>query len=113
MAYQFGDGLKAYMDKLRVAMPIAMEEVGEDLIEEIKPVTPIKTGLLRASLLKRTIPEFDRVILELIADRDYAIYVHENLEAYHAPPTKARFISATVLEQTAKIRETIRRHLPR
>lgn len=46
---------------------------------------------------------------------EYALWVHENLEAYHVPPTKAKYLEGPVLRHIntlgAKINEEIERSI--
>jgi hypothetical protein len=64
-------------------------------------ITPIQTGALRASGHVEP-PEIDPAGATVSfgyggASAPYAVYVHENLSAYHKPPTMAKFLELPVL----------------
>jgi len=82
---------------------------GEGLISEAKEEVPVDTGALRASGYVRW-PEYqgNTVTVQVGfggAAAPYALIVHENLEAHHNPPTKAKYLEdpfnrrATTLDQ--------------
>ena len=69
---------------------------GQDVIANALPITPILTGALRRSGHVDE-PEMTgggvSVTLGFGGDAaPYAVYVHENLVARHAPPTQAKFL---------------------
>lgn len=54
---------------------------------------PIKFGALRASnFIDDPAVRDGNIAVSFGYTRSYGIYVHENLEAYHKPPTKAKFL---------------------
>lgn len=42
-------------------------------------------------------------------DPDYAVFVHENLDVYHAPPTQAKFLQHALEVDASNIEERIKR----
>lgn len=85
------------------AFAIALYAEGTDLLAEALPLTPIDLGPLRASGAVSE-PEISGtgILVEVGfggAATDYAIYVHENLEARHNPPTQAKFLEQPALER--------------
>jgi hypothetical protein len=67
------------------------EEFGQ-IGGEAQEETPVKTGQLRGSLLVEPAQVADGMIsITLGFHKNYAIYVHENLEAYHKVG-KAKFL---------------------
>lgn len=84
----------------REAMVKAIVLESEIELAEAKRRCPVDTGTLRAT---GHVVEPDGNSLRVrIAfggpAAPYAIYVHENLEAYHAPPTQAKFLESVLLE---------------
>lgn len=53
---------------------------------------PVKTGFLKSTgRVEKEGKGFQRVCL-VVYETPYAGYVHENLTAYHAPPTQAKYL---------------------
>lgn len=92
--------LKRIADKFPDRVAAALYQEAQIEMTEAKRRTPVDTGLLRASgnVLE---PEREgrRVSVTLVFGTDYAVYVHENLEAFHKVG-QARFL-ASVLEESA------------
>lgn len=58
-----------------------------------KEQCPVKTGILRASgHVDDPVVSDGNLSVTFGYTMSYAIFVHENLEAYHYPPTKAKFL---------------------
>lgn len=103
----FSDLLKL----LAVGGPKAAKAVGQALYKEAAQAfaesqreVPVDTGNLRNSG-KLSLPfiEGGNMVVEISyggAAADYAIFVHENLEAWHASGTKAKFLEDPVKRQT-------------
>lgn len=75
---------------------------GERIMGESKRLCPVDTGTLRSSGRVQP-PEQDseRVVVRMTyggAAAPYAVSVHENLNAYHSPPTQAKFLEQPALE---------------
>lgn len=60
--------------------------------------TPVDTGNLKGSAYTRKSPEDERVV-EIGFGAAYAIYVHENLDAYHGNG-EAKFLENAVVEKS-------------
>lgn len=78
------------------AMNIAagLKKCGEVLLRKSQTLVPVDTGALKASgKVEVTGVGFSAKVF-VSYDGPYAIYVHENLSAYHAPPTRARYLAA-------------------
>jgi hypothetical protein len=70
---------------------------------EMQARTPVKTGLLRDSLAVMT-PEVKngKVIVTVGTDVEYAVFVHENLDAWHEEG-EAKFIESVLNEAADSI----------
>jgi hypothetical protein len=72
---------QALYDELRLVMNESQRQV------------PVDTGILRASgSVDVPMSEGGIITSSLGYSTNYAVYVHENLEAFHKPPTKAKFL---------------------
>jgi hypothetical protein len=82
-----------------------------DIFEDSQMVVPVDTGALRASGQVRP-PEVSGTNVEVVIGyggpaADYAIYVHEDLEANHAPGTSAKFLEVPVLNRLPEWQDEI------
>jgi len=68
---------------------------GSKMMNQSKKWCPVDTGILRASGAV-SVPARGGIAVSLGYYTDYAIYVHENMNAYHNPPTKAKFLEDAV-----------------
>ncbi len=69
------------------------------VMNKSKKECPVDTGRLRASgYVFDPMISFDEIICQLGYATEYAIYVHENLEARHDPPTKAKFLEDPLVQ---------------
>ena len=96
-----------------------LDEASADiLLEALRPtfektqdLVPFKTGKLQASgfLVKGT-GKSKNVFMGYArrGSPPYAIFVHENLEAAHAPPTQAKFFEQPVTEDLPEIINRVR-----
>lgn len=85
---------------------VAEEFFGEllDLEAQAKYECPWRTGLLSTSITA-TKPEIkEKVISSTIGTNvEYAVYVHENMNAHHNAPGKAKFIEAPAKRWAARL----------
>jgi len=67
------------------------------IMNESQDECPVEFGILKASGYVED-PQIigGNASVKLGYSAEYAIYVHENLSAYHAPPTKAKFLEDPV-----------------
>ena len=106
-----GKEMAAWMRRLRTRFP---DEVGRALyieteieVTEVKRRTPVDKGPLRASVHQvgptrgqgRTI--YTLIVVGGTA-ASYAIYVHENLEAFH-PVGQAKFLESVIMESRSSM----------
>lgn len=83
-------------------MGAGLYQEGQAILRDTLPITPIEFGNLRASGQVEG-PTLEGGSLEVTigfggASAPYALYVHERLDAYHEPPTQAKFLETTVNE---------------
>lgn len=100
------DGVSARLSTLTRGIPeVSKEALSEEAdltIVQALPRTPLETGALRGSFRKSE-AQVERntvsVTVEVGGDEaPYAIFVHENLDAYH-PIGQAKFLEQTVRER--------------
>jgi hypothetical protein len=100
--------LKRHIDEGEVAAERATISAAETLLKLANEICPIATGKLRDS--GHVIVDGDgyNTVAAVIYDAEYAIYVHENLDAYHEPPTQAKWLEETLRTYRGDISEAIR-----
>ena len=100
------------------AVEMGLKVAGLYVQQESQKLVPVDTGILRSSAFTRAEPEkgggFDTEI-RVGYTAEYAIYVHEILTSYHAPPTTARFLAKVYEERRADIQKvfdnTVKKYL--
>jgi hypothetical protein len=98
--------LKRIQDKFPDRVAVAIYQEAQIEMTEAKRRTPVDTGKLRASgQVAKPVREGNRISVTLSfggAAIDYAIYVHENLEANHDSPPfgggQAKFLESVLNE---------------
>ncbi len=88
------------MNKMFIKSPVAvskaLDKVANSVLAESIQLTPVDTGTLRRSQkVTNKKVGIDEVSVEVRADTDYAVYVHENLQARH-PQGQAKFLESAV-----------------
>jgi len=82
----------------------ALYREGQIVFAESQEEVPVDTGSLRAS--GHILPPVlfgNEAYVEIVYGgpaAPYAFFVHENLEAYHVPPTKAKFLEGPASRRT-------------
>ncbi len=84
--------LDAISSRVADAASSALVLEGERIMAESKKQCPVDTGALRAS---GSVLEEERGSVTLLYPLEYAVYVHEDLEAAH-PTGKAKFLEDPV-----------------
>jgi hypothetical protein len=105
------DYITHYFDEVRKAL----YQWGRETMNISRKQCPINTGRLRASR-RVSIPRKDTsgsFFIDLSYNTDYAVRVHENLEAYHKPPTKAKYLEDPVRERLPHLQENIIKRINR
>lgn len=83
-------------------------EEGQRIMNESVRICPIDTGRLRASRYVNPVSrENERFVLEMGYSADYALYVHEDLEAQHRPPTQAKYLEQPIRENLPDMQRRI------
>ena len=68
--------------------------------------TPVDTGNLKASHYVQIEETRNNVVAEIGLTAEYALFVHEDLEAFH-PTGQAKFLEMAIKENTDKINKLI------
>lgn len=98
----FTANMKRKAIAVRAATELSSRAAAEALLRDTLPVTPYDQGPLRES---------GRVVMHAPGaysvqfggpDAPYAYIVHEDLEAYHESPTKAKYLEGTYLEHKSE-----------
>ena len=92
----------------------AINGVMREVFAETQELVPVDTGALLASGVFT--PADESGATEPLAtisygneDVDYALIVHEDLEAVHAPPTQAKYVETPVAQNSDRLQEAIRK----
>lgn len=81
------------------------------LLQASLPLVPVATGLLKGSGQVEVKGKGLNATARVIYEAPYAIFVHENLQAYHAPPTQARFLADAIPKVRGTMTALLRRQL--
>ena len=86
---------------------VGLYQGGLFLQRESQKEVPVDTGALRASARTRAHGTGFNVYVTVSYGQNYAIYVHENLEARHKPGKKAKFLEDPLRAKRKRIAEII------
>lgn len=104
--------IKAWSDHMHDQMPEILVEALKPTFEKSQGYVPVKTGDLKKSGYLRTRQLKTRTIAEVgyaLGGRPfYGVFVHEDLQAFHQPPTRAKFLQAALEEDSDQIERRIR-----
>jgi len=113
----FDLGLTAITQQGFDAVADALTEELQDILDYSRDeLCPIESGDLRATAhLDGPHVRGDRIwfVMSYGSDKNgtapapYAIYVHEDLEAYHDPPTQAKFLEDAIRDQARGIAKRV------
>lgn len=106
------------LDTLEASTKQAVEAMLRPVFDRSQVLVPVKTGELKASGYIETRKRRGLVVGEVGYGRGgrpaYAVFVHENLDVHHAPPTQAKFLEQAanelavgMLDQAAGVYEGI------
>lgn len=77
-----------------------IDQMAKTTLELSQTYVPVDTGALKASAQGGPIYSGTGItrtaVIEYVAP--YVVYVHENLDSWHAPPTSAKFLERAYLE---------------
>ena len=74
-------------------------------------IVPVDTGLLRNSAASRVEGSGMKVKAVVSYGTDYAVYVHEDLEARHKPGKTAKYLEKPMRENRDQITKVVKSHL--
>lgn len=74
------------------ALARGIKRAGLFLQRQSQAIVPVDTGALRSSAFTRMMPIADPIIVVVGYTQNYAIYVHEDLWARHAPGRYAKYL---------------------
>lgn len=92
-------------------MQVGLKKAGLFLQRESQKIVPIDTGALRNSANTRAEGEGLSTVVYVTYGMDYAIYVHEDLQAAHAPGKQAKYLEQPAREKRAEMREIVRKEI--
>jgi len=75
--------------------------------KESQKIVPVDTGALRNSAFTRKEGKGSKTVGIVGYTMDYAIYVHEDLDAQHAPGKTAKYLERILIEHKAEIRDIL------
>jgi len=102
------DHLRGLADQYPGEVSIALQRVLEEILTESKKICPVKTGYLRGSgYVSEPVLGYGQILATIGYSAEYAWWVHENLEAYHHPPTKAKFLEEPLQMYSKNIPEAV------
>lgn len=88
----------------------ALDQAADMILDKADEWVPVKTGRLKASRGKRRLGWGNKLRVEAgYFGIPYAVYVHENVDAKHAFPTQARFLSRAVFDTRGRRAALVRR----
>jgi hypothetical protein len=93
---------------VRASTLVSTRLAAEKLLEETLPVTPMDSGDLRST--GRVVMVGPGIFTVQFGgpEAPYAYKVHEDLEAYHEAPTKAKYLEGTYLEHKGEYAAAIK-----
>jgi hypothetical protein len=109
-AEQFYKNLADFGVRARQALAIGLREIGEDVMLQAKELCPVRYGALRASGMAQDVVDDGDALVETLSFGDtavdYAIYVHEDLEAHHAVG-QAKFLEEPLIEMQPQMADLL------
>jgi hypothetical protein len=105
--------LLKYQQGTAKGFQMAIRNATAFVYRESQKLVPVDTSALRRSgHVDYTGTGFETEAV-VVYDTPYAIYVHEDLSKWHAPPTSAKFIERPIREQRNEIQQVIRKAFKR
>ncbi|GLI51348.1 hypothetical protein TSYNTROOL_14340 [Tepidanaerobacter syntrophicus] len=93
--------LNKSISKISDTVQDALLDCGNDLQQKSVDITPVDTGALRSSAFTEADRQGKNPGVVVGFEEEYAIYVHENLEAHHTVG-QAKFLEQPLQENTDK-----------
>ena len=107
MSVRFTSNVNTAKSELRDRKRQALNAAGLTISGTAKTLTPVETGRLRSSITHAIISD-SRV--DVGTNVEYAVYVHEILDAYH-PVGEAKFIEKAMAREARRVEDLVRRAL--
>jgi hypothetical protein len=107
--------LELFLGAIKGLTPQVLLEILDPVLEQSRTYCPVKTGTLRNSGYLEVMQEGTGGVIsaEVGYGRggfpSYTIFVHEDMEKYHVPPTQAKFLQRAIDEILPNIEEQILR----
>lgn len=107
--------LGEHQKAVKKGMRKALLQAGEQILERARYYVPVDTGLLKSTGRATVYISGQTAELVVSFGQDsegvdagggaayYALWVHENLDVYHAPPTSAKFLEKAERETRWKV----------
>jgi hypothetical protein len=112
------EGVKAILKNMvlfqkehAVAYSRGLKKAGLFLQRESQKIVPVDTGALKNSAATRVAGQGLKTEVSVLYTQSYAIYVHENLNARHAPGKQAKFLEAPARQHRMKLLEIIKKEM--
>jgi hypothetical protein len=99
------DALAKHRHKSAKGLRVGLLRAGLFLQRESQKIVPVDTNALRASANTRAEGAGFDVAVVVSYGTDYALYVHENLEARHKPGKSAKFLEKPIREKRKRIQQ--------
>jgi len=102
------DHLRGLADQYPDAVSIALQRPLWEILGISKQQCPVKTGYMRGSgYVTEPVVAYGQILVTIGYSAGYSWWVHENLEAYHHPPTKAKFLEEPLQMYSKNIPEAV------
>lgn len=90
------------VDAIRAETPEMIEKMLQPVFDRSQELVPVKTGVLKSSGYIATRPSGKGAIGEVGYGKGnvppYAVFVHEDLDVQHTPPTQAKYLEQAANE---------------
>ena len=80
-------------------LEIGLKRAGLFLQRESQKIVPVEYGILKNSAFTRAEGSGFDTVIRVGYEASYALFVHENLEARHAPGKQAKFLETPLREK--------------
>ena len=108
------DHLRGLADQYPDAAAIAAQRVFWEILVESKKECPVKTGFMRGSgYVTEPVIAYGQILLTIGYSAEYAWWVHELIENYHHPPTKAKFLEEPLQRYSGNIIQAVKDEVDR
>lgn len=108
----------AHLSKLAEQYPdatsLALKRTFEAILTESKKICPVKTSYLRGSgYVSDPVIGYGQILLTIGYSAEYAYWVHELIDNYHRPPTRAKFLEEPLQLYSPNIVQAVKEEVDR